>query len=215
MKVPNQKSHRQQPPDYQLLQIRCPRCGRMNGATDLSCHHCGADLFKAELIRGDDYERINPEEVRKSCLWGIVPGLGLIREGRWLFGFLFFGGTISVVLLMALEENYTACLFLPLAFSIASVFISFLAAVHRIGVALPTNRECLLFLGRLIAGYLLFLVSGFLLFGVSIRLLFMISAINPFAIPFVFFCLLPISIAAAWLGWQLVKPFFGKVSEWG
>ena len=176
--------------DYQQLRLRCPQCGRLNVATDMACRYCGADLFKAEIIRGTDYERFDANDLRISCLLAVIPGLGLIREGRWVSGLLM---SLSAVFLAALlwsgmsnyELSFLPLVLLPLL-SAASVFTTFLAALDRMGMPRPEGRDFWILLGRLLGGYALIAIA-------------------------VLFCwMLPVSVVALWLSWRLFQPFFGK-----
>jgi ribosomal protein S27E len=179
--------------DYQQLRLRCPQCGRLNVATDIACRYCGADLFKAEIIRGTDYERFDANDLRISCLLAIMPGLGMLREGKWVTGLLMLlFATFLAALLWAGWRNYELpllpLLLLPLL-SAVSVFATFLAALDRMGMPRPEGRDFWILLGRLLGGYALIAIA-------------------------VLFCwVLPVSVVALWLSWRLLQPFFGKAIE--
>jgi ribosomal protein S27E len=179
--------------DYQQLRLRCPQCGRLNVATDIACRYCGADLFKAEIIRGTDYERFDANDLRISCLLAIMPGLGMLREGKWVTGLLMLlFATFLAALLWAGWRNYDLpllpLLLLPLL-SAVSVFATFLAALDRMGMPRPEGRDFWILLGRLLGGYALIAIA-------------------------VLFCwVLPVSVVALWLSWRLLQPFFGKAIE--
>jgi hypothetical protein len=179
--------------DYQQLRLRCPQCGRLNVATDIACRYCGADLFKAEIIRGTDYERFDANDLRISCLLAVMPGLGMLREGKWVTGLLMLlFATFLAALLWAGWRNYELpllpLLLLPLL-SAVSVFATFLAALDRMGMPRPEGRDFWILLGRLLGGYALIAIA-------------------------VLFCwVLPVSVVALWLSWRLLQPFFGKAIE--
>jgi len=179
--------------DYQQLRLRCPQCGRLNVATDIACRYCGADLFKAEIIRGTDYERFDANDLRISCLLAVMPGLGMLREGKWVTGLLMLlFATFLAALLWAGWRNYDLpllpLLLLPLL-SAVSVFATFLAALDRMGMPRPEGRDFWILLGRLLGGYTLIAIA-------------------------VLFCwVLPVSVVALWLSWRLLQPFFGKAIE--
>jgi ribosomal protein S27E len=179
--------------DYQQLRLRCPQCGRLNVATDIACRYCGADLFKAEIIRGTDYERFDANDLRISCLLAVMPGLGMLREGKWVTGLLMLlFATFLAALLWAGWRNYELpllpLLLLPLL-SAVSVFATFLAALDRMGMPRPEGRDFRILLGRLLGGYALIAIA-------------------------VLFCwVLPASVVALWLSWRLLQPFFGKAIE--
>jgi hypothetical protein len=179
--------------DYQQLRLRCPQCGRLNLATDIACRYCGADLFKAEIIRGTDYERFDANDLRISCLLAVMPGLGMLREGKWVTGLLMLlFATFLAALLWAGWRNYDLpllpLLLLPLL-SAVSVFATFLAALDRMGMPRPEGRDFWILLGRLLGGYALIAIA-------------------------VLFCwVLPVSVVALWLSWRLLQPFFGKAIE--
>lgn len=179
--------------DYQQLRLRCPQCGRLNLATDIACRYCGADLFKAEIIRGTDYERFDANDLRISCLLAVMPGLGMLREGKWVTGLLMLlPATFLAALLWAGWRNYDLpllpLLLLPLL-SAVSVFATFLAALDRMGMPRPEGRDFWILLGRLLGGYALIAIA-------------------------VLFCwVLPVSVVALWLSWRLLQPFFGKAIE--
>jgi ribosomal protein S27E len=179
--------------DYQQLRLRCPQCGRLNVATDIACRYCGADLFKAEIIRGTDYERFDANDLRISCLLAIMPGLGMLREGKWVTGLLMLlFATFLAALLWAGWRNYDLpllpLLLLPLL-SAVSVFATFLAALDRMGMPRPEGRDFWILLGRLLGGYALIAIAAL-------------------------FCwVLPVSVVALWLSWRLLQPFFGKAIE--
>jgi hypothetical protein len=179
--------------DYQQLRLRCPQCGRLNVATDIACRYCGADLFKAEIIRGTDYERFDANDLRISCLLAVMPGLGMLREGKWVTGLLMLlFATFLAALLWAGWRNYDLpllpLLLLPLL-SAVSVFATFLAALDRMGMPRPEGRDFWILLGRLLGGYALIAIA-------------------------VLFCwVLPVSVVALWLSWRLLQPFFGKAIE--
>jgi DNA-directed RNA polymerase subunit RPC12/RpoP len=179
--------------DYQQLRLRCPQCGRLNLATDIACRYCGADLFKAEIIRGTDYERFDANDLRISCLLAVMPGLGMLREGKWVTGLLMLlPATFLAALLWAGWRNYDLpllpLLLLPLL-SAVSVFATFLAALDRMGMPRPEGRDFWILLGRLLGGYALIAIA-------------------------VLFCwVLPASVVALWLSWRLLQPFFGKAIE--
>jgi DNA-directed RNA polymerase subunit RPC12/RpoP len=179
--------------DYQQLRLRCPQCGRLNVATEIACRYCGADLFKAEIIRGTDYERFDANDLRISCLLAVMPGLGMLREGKWVTGLLMLlFATFLAALLWAGWRNYDLpllpLLLLPLL-SAVSVFATFLAALERMGMPRPEGRDFWILLGRLLGGYTLIAIA-------------------------VLFCwVLPVSVVALWLSWRLLQPFFGKAIE--
>jgi hypothetical protein len=179
--------------DYQQLRLRCPQCGRLNVATEIACRYCGADLFKAEIIRGTDYERFDANDLRISCLLAVMPGLGMLREGKWVTGLLMLlFATFLAALLWAGWRNYELpllpLLLLPLL-SAVSVFATFLAALDRMGMPRPEGRDFWILLGRLLGGYTLIAIA-------------------------VLFCwVLPVSVVALWLSWRLLQPFFGKAIE--
>jgi hypothetical protein len=179
--------------DYQQLRLRCPQCGRLNVATEIACRYCGADLFKAEIIRGTDYERFDANDLRISCLLAVMPGLGMLREGKWVTGLLMLlFATFLAALLWAGWRNYELplipLLLLPLL-SAVSVFATFLAALDRMGMPRPESRDFWILLGRLLGGYALIAIA-------------------------VLFCwVLPASVVALWLSWRLLQPFFGKAIE--
>ena len=179
--------------DYQQLRLRCPQCGRLNLATEIACRYCGADLFKAEIIRGTDYERFDANDLRISCLLAVMPGLGMLREGKWVTGLLMLlFATFLAALLWAGWRNYDLpllpLLLLPLL-SAVSVFATFLAALDRMGMPRPEGRDFWILLGRLLGGYALIAIA-------------------------VLFCwVLPASVVALWLSWRLLQPFFGKAIE--
>jgi ribosomal protein S27E len=179
--------------DYQQLRLRCPQCGRLNVATEIACRYCGADLFKAEIIRGTDYERFDANDLRISCLLAVMPGLGMLREGKWVTGLLMLlFATFLAALLWAGWRNYDLpllpLLLLPLL-SAVSVFATFLAALDRMGMPRPEGRDFWILLGRLLGGYTLIAIA-------------------------VLFCwVLPVSVVALWLSWRLLQPFFGKAIE--
>jgi ribosomal protein S27E len=179
--------------DYQQLRLRCPQCGRLNVATDIACRYCGADLFKAEIIRGTDYERFDANDLRISCLLAVMPGLGMLREGKWVTGLLMLlFATFLAALLWAGWRNYDLpllpLLLLPLL-SAVSVFATFLAALDRMGMPRPEGRDFWILLGRLLGGYALIAIAAL-------------------------FCwVLPVSVVALWLSWRLLQPFFGKAIE--
>jgi len=179
--------------DYQQLRLRCPQCGRLNLATDIACRYCGADLFKAEIIRGTDYERFDANDLRISCLLAVMPGLGMLREGKWVTGLLMLlSATFLAALLWAGWRNYDLPLlplFLLPLLSAVSVFATFLAALDRMGMPRPEGRDFWILLGRLLGGYALIAIA-------------------------VLFCwVLPVSVVALWLSWRLLQPFFGKAIE--
>jgi len=179
--------------DYQQLRLRCPQCGRLNVATDIACRYCGADLFKAEIIRGTDYERFDANDLRISCLLAVMPGLGMLREGKWVTGLLMLlFATFLAALLWAGWRNYDLPLlplFLLPLLSAVSVFATFLAALDRMGMPRPEGRDFWILLGRLLGGYALIAIA-------------------------VLFCwVLPVSVVALWLSWRLLQPFFGKAIE--
>jgi ribosomal protein S27E len=179
--------------DYQQLRLRCPQCGRLNVATDIACRYCGADLFKAEIIRGTDYERFDANDLRISCLLAVMPGLGMLREGKWVTGLLMLlFATFLAALLWAGWRNYELPLlplFLLPLLSAVSVFATFLAALDRMGMPRPEGRDFWILLGRLLGGYALIAIA-------------------------VLFCwVLPVSVVALWLSWRLLQPFFGKAIE--
>jgi hypothetical protein len=179
--------------DYQQLRLLCPQCGRLNVATEIACRYCGADLFKAEIIRGTDYERFDANDLRISCLLAVMPGLGMLREGKWVTGLLMLlFATFLAALLWAGWRNYELpllpLLLLPLL-SAVSVFATFLAALDRMGMPRPEGRDFWILLGRLLGGYALIAIA-------------------------VLFCwVLPVSVVALWLSWRLLQPFFGKAIE--
>jgi ribosomal protein S27E len=179
--------------DYQQLRLRCPQCGRLSVATEIACRYCGADLFKAEIIRGTDYERFDANDLRISCLLAVMPGLGMLREGKWVTGLLMLlFATFLAALLWAGWRNYDLpllpLLLLPLL-SAVSVFATFLAALDRMGMPRPEGRDFWILLGRLLGGYALIAIA-------------------------VLFCwVLPVSVVALWLSWRLLQPFFGKAIE--
>ena len=179
--------------DYQQLRLRCPQCGRLNVATDIACRYCGADLFKAEIIRGTDYERFDANDLRISCLLAVMPGLGMLREGKWVTGLLMLlFATFLAALLWTGWRNYDLpllpLLLLPLL-SAVSVFATFLAALDRMGMPRPEGRDFWILLGRLLGGYALIAIAAL-------------------------FCwVLPVSVVALWLSWRLLQPFFGKAIE--
>ncbi|MFN3422512.1 MAG: hypothetical protein ACK40X_12390, partial [Armatimonadota bacterium] len=183
--------------DYQQLRIRCPRCERLNLATDTGCRYCGTDLLKADFIRGSDYDRFDPNDLRKSCLLAIVPGLGLLRERKVISGLamLFAGACLFIAFWLDWVQGELAALsiFLIVALSIASVFITFLVALDRMGIPRPSRREQLILLGRLVAGYLLLVIA------LLTRLLLPVSALCS---------LLPVLVLAVYLTWRLLQPFF-------
>ncbi len=197
MKWDDQTPRRKRPRDYQQLHLRCPRCHRLNSATDIACRHCGANLLQAEVIRGTDYEPFDANEVRKSCLWAIIPGWGLLREGQWGWGILLFGLTVALIAFCWMEPltpSEGALLLSVLVFGIlsaVSVFVTFFAALQRMGVPPPQGREMLLLVARLIGGYSCFLLA--------IPATYMVSPVGAFVV--------------AWIGWLLVKPFFSKAVE--
>jgi hypothetical protein len=179
--------------DYQQLRLRCPQCGRLNVATEIACRYCGADLFKAEIIRGTDYERFDANDLRISCLLAVMPGLGMLREGKWVTGLLMLlFATFLAALLWAGWRNYDLPLlplFLLPLLSAVSVFATFLAALDRMGMPRPEGRDFWILLGRLLGGYALIAIA-------------------------VLFCwVLPVSVVALWLSWRLLQPFFGKAIE--
>jgi ribosomal protein S27E len=179
--------------DYQQLRLRCPQCGRLNVATDIACRYCGADLFKAEIIRGTDYERFDANDLRISCLLAVMPGLGMLREGKWVTGLLMLLSAIFLAaLLWAGWRNYDLPLlplFLLSLLSAVSVFATFLAALDRMGMPRPEGRDFWILLGRLLGGYALIAIAAL-------------------------FCwVLPVSVVALWLSWRLLQPFFGKAIE--
>jgi ribosomal protein S27E len=179
--------------DYQQLRLRCPQCGRLNVATDIACRYCGADLFKAEIIRGTDYERFDANDLRISCLLAVMPGLGMLREGKWVTGLLMLlFATFLAALLWAGWRNYELPLlplFLLPLLSAVSVFATFLAALDRMGMPRPEGRDFWILLGRLLGGYALIAIAAL-------------------------FCwVLPVSVVALWLSWRLLQPFFGKAIE--
>jgi ribosomal protein S27E len=179
--------------DYQQLRLRCPQCGRLNVATDIACRYCGADLFKAEIIRGTDYERFDANDLRISCLLAVMPGLGMLREGKWVTGLLMLlFATFLAALLWAGWRNYDLPLlplFLLPLLSAVSVFATFLAALDRMGMPRPEGRDFWILLSRLLGGYALIAIA-------------------------VLFCwVLPVSVVALWLSWRLLQPFFGKAIE--
>jgi len=179
--------------DYQQLRLRCPQCGRLNVATDIACRYCGADLLKAEIIRGTDYERFDANDLRISCLLAVMPGLGMLREGKWVTGLLMLlFATFLAALLWAGWRNYELPLlplFLLPLLSAVSVFATFLAALDRMGMPRPEGRDFWILLGRLLGGYALIAIA-------------------------VLFCwVLPVSVVALWLSWRLLQPFFGKAIE--
>ena len=179
--------------DYQQLRLRCPQCGRLNVATEIACRYCGADLFKAEIIRGTDYERFDANDLRISCLLAVMPGLGMLREGKWVTGLLILlSATFLTALLWAGWRNYDLPLlplFLLPLLSAVSVFATFLAALDRMGMPRPEGRDFWILLGRLLGGYTLIAIA-------------------------VLFCwVLPVSVVALWLSWRLLQPFFGKAIE--
>jgi hypothetical protein len=165
----------------------------LNVATDIACRYCGADLFKAEIIRGTDYERFDANDLRISCLLAVMPGLGMLREGKWVTGLLMLlFATFLAALLWAGWRNYDLpllpLLLLPLL-SAVSVFATFLAALDRMGMPRPEGRDFWILLGRLLGGYALIAIA-------------------------VLFCwVLPVSVVALWLSWRLLQPFFGKAIE--
>jgi ribosomal protein S27E len=179
--------------DYQQLRLRCPQCGRLSVATEIACRYCGADLLKAEIIRGTDYERFDANDLRISCLLAVMPGLGMLREGKWVTGLLMLlFATFLAALLWAGWRNYELpllpLLLLPLL-SAVSVFATFLAALDRMGMPRPEGRDFWILLGRLLGGYALIAIA-------------------------VLFCwVLPASVVALWLSWRLFQPFFGKAIE--
>jgi ribosomal protein S27E len=179
--------------DYQQLRLRCPQCGRLNVATEIACRYCGADLLKAEIIRGTDYERFDANDLRISCLLAVMPGLGMLREGKWVTGLLMLLSAIFLAaLLWAGWRNYELPLlplFLLPLLSAVSVFATFLAALDRMGMPRPEGRDFWILLGRLLGGYALIAIA-------------------------VLFCwVLPASVVALWLSWRLFQPFFGKAIE--
>jgi ribosomal protein S27E len=179
--------------DYQQLRLRCPQCGRLNVATEIACRYCGADLLKAEIIRGTDYERFDANDLRISCLLAVMPGLGMLREGKWVTGLLMLlFATFLAALLWAGWRNYELPLlplFLLPLLSAVSVFATFLAALDRMGMPRPEGRDFWILLGRLLGGYALIAIA-------------------------VLFCwVLPVSVVALWLSWRLLQPFFGKAIE--
>lgn len=179
--------------DYQQLRLRCPQCGRLNVATEIACRYCGADLFKAEIIRGTDYERFDANDLRISCLLAVMPGLGMLREGKWVTGLLMLlFATFLAALLWAGWRNYDLpllpLLLLPLL-SAVSVFATFLAALDRMGMPRPEGRDFWILLGRLLGGYALIAIAVLLCW------------------------VLPVSVVALWLSWRLLQPFFGKAIE--
>jgi hypothetical protein len=179
--------------DYQQLRLLCPQCGRLNVATEIACRYCGADLFKAEIIRGTDYERFDANDLRISCLLAVMPGLGMLREGKWVTGLLMLlFATFLAALLWAGWRNYELPLlplFLLPLLSAVSVFATFLAALDRMGMPRPEGRDFWILLGRLLGGYALIAIA-------------------------VLFCwVLPVSVVALWLSWRLLQPFFGKAIE--
>jgi hypothetical protein len=179
--------------DYQQLRLLCPQCGRLNVATEIACRYCGADLFKAEIIRGTDYERFDANDLRISCLLAVMPGLGMLREGKWVTGLLMLlFATFLAALLWAGWRNYELpllpLLLLPLL-SAVSVFATFLAALDRMGMPRPEGRDFWILLGRLLGGYALIAIAAL-------------------------FCwVLPVSVVTLWLSWRLLQPFFGKAIE--
>ncbi len=176
--------------DYQQLRLRCPNCGRLNLATDTGCRFCGWDLLKAELIRGTDYDRFDPNDLRISCLLAIVPGLGLLRERKLPSGFLmlFAAGLLFGYFWLG-WTNYDfpiLPLLMLIALSIASVFVTFLVALDRMGMQRPDKQGQWVLLGRLVAGYALIAAA-------------------------LMFCwLLPMAVVAVYLAWRILQPFFGK-----
>ncbi len=215
MKRKEQEETFRHPRDYQHLYLRCSRCRQLNSATDMSCRYCGANLWNAEVIRGDDYERLDPNEVRRSCFWAIVPGLGLMREGLWGWGLLLFGTAVTFTLLdlphrvswvllvdgrtrIFVDGVWVTCLVLSILSAI-SVFVTFLAALQRLGLPLPQGKEWGLLVARLVAGYLLF----FFVLTTVVETIFELEG-------FVVLLLVAPGLAIALrLGWILVKPFFG------
>jgi ribosomal protein S27E len=179
--------------DYQQLRLRCPQCGRLNVATEIACRYCGADLLKAEIIRGTDYERFDANDLRISCLLAVMPGLGMLREGKWVTGLLMLlSTTFLAALLWAGWRNYDLPLlplFLLPLLSAVSVFATFLAALDRMGMPRPEGRDFWILLGRLLGGYALIAIAVLLCW------------------------VLPISVVALWLSWRLFQPFFGKAIE--
>lgn len=187
------KQKRKKVADYQQLRLRCPRCGRLNLATDTGCRYCGTDLFKADFIRGSDYDRFDPNNLRKSCLLAIVPGLGLLRERKVFSGLamLFVGAYLLIAFWFDWVQGELAALFILLiaALSIASVFVTFLVALDNMGIPRPSKREQLILLGRLVVGYFLL------------------------AIALLTCWLLPVSVLAVYLAWRTLQPLFGKAMD--
>ncbi|MCS7185480.1 MAG: hypothetical protein RMK89_00855 [Armatimonadota bacterium] len=189
----DEKPKRKKVADYQQLHLRCPRCGRINAVTDMACRYCGSDLFKADVIRGTDYDRFDPNDLRKSCLLAIVPGLGLLREKKLFSGFLMLlasGFLLAWSLFGWLHYELAILPFVMLAaFSIASVFVTFIVALDRMGMQRPDKQGQLILLGRLVAGYTLI------------------------AFALMFCWLLPFSVVAIYLAWRILQPFFGKAMD--
>ena len=187
------KQKRKKVADYQQLRLRCPRCGRLNLATDTGCRYCGTDLFKADFIRGSDYDRFDPNNLRKSCLLAIVPGLGLLRERKVFSGLamLFAGAYLLIAFWFDWVQGELAALFILLiaALSIASVFVTFLVALDNMGMPRPSKREQFILLGRLVVGYFLL------------------------AIALLTCWLLPVSVLAVYLAWRTLQPLFGKAMD--
>jgi len=190
-----EKPKRRKVADYQQLRLRCPKCGQLNAATDIGCRYCGADLLKAELIRGSDYDRFDPNDLRKSCLLAIVPGLGLLRERKLVSGLLMLG--VAIFLLVWAWSSWThyeeEATFLALiwfsALSIASVFSTFLVALDRMGMTRPGAKEQLILLGRLVVAYVLIWLA-------------------------LTFCWwLPLAVVAVYLAWRICQPFFSKAMD--
>jgi hypothetical protein len=150
-------------------------------------------LLKAEIIRGTDYERFDANDLRISCLLAVMPGLGMLREGKWVTGLLMLlFATFLAALLWAGWRNYDLPLlplFLLPLLSAVSVFATFLAALDRMGMPRPEGRDFWILLGRLLGGYALIAIAAL-------------------------FCwVLPVSVVALWLSWRLLQPFFGKAIE--
>ncbi|MEZ8221088.1 hypothetical protein GG496_001258 [Candidatus Fervidibacteria bacterium JGI MDM2 JNZ-1-D12] len=73
-----------------------------------------------------------------------------------------------------------------IALSIASVFVTFLVALDRMGMQRPDKQGQWVLLGRLVAGYALIAAA-------------------------LMFCwLLPMAVVAVYLAWRILQPFFGK-----
>lgn len=187
------KQRRKRVADYQQLRLRCPRCGRLNLATDTGCRYCGTDLLKADFIRGSEYDRFDPNRLRKSCLLAIVPGLGLVWERKVISGLamLFAGACLLIAFWLEWVQGELTALFVLLivALSIASVFVTFLVALDNMGMPRPSKREQLILLGRLVVGYSLL------------------------AIAFLACRILIISVPAVYLAWHILQPFFGKAMD--